>query len=315
MSATLAMPGDVTFNSGTSYFGPNLTIAVLNGTVPQWRLDDMAVRVLAGWYYVGGDTKVGPVNFDSWTQDTYGPNHWYVGPEWGSSLVNEHIDVRQEHGALIRQIGAASTVLLKNNGALPLTGGERLTTVFGEDAGGNPNGPNGCADRGCDQGTLGIGWGSGTGNFPYLVTPDAAIQYQVTSRYGAYESITNNSALTQIAALAKRTGEVGGVCLAFANANSGEGFINVDGNIGDRKNLTLWQGAEAMIANVTANCNNTILVSSSTLWLGLASLMECQCVGHSLGRPSRASAVQGQCQHHCDHLGWSTWRAVWKRFG
>jgi len=41
------MDGDVGFDSGTSYFGPNLTIAGLNGTVPQWRLDDMVVRIMA----------------------------------------------------------------------------------------------------------------------------------------------------------------------------------------------------------------------------------------------------------------------------
>jgi beta-glucosidase len=43
----MTMPGDTTFDTGLSFWGPNLTIAVLNGTVPQWRLDDMAVRVMA----------------------------------------------------------------------------------------------------------------------------------------------------------------------------------------------------------------------------------------------------------------------------
>jgi beta-glucosidase len=259
----MSMPGDTLFDSGRSYFGANLTIAVLNGTVPQWRLDDMAVRILASWYYVEGDTKTKPPNFSSWTLDTFGPTHYYVGPEWGYGWINEHAYVRREHGALIRQLGAASTVLLKNNGVLPLTGRDKLTAVFGEDAAANPNGPNGCANRGCDQGTLAIGWGSGTGNFPYLVTPDQAIQQLVASRDGAYESITNNSALTETQALARRASEVYGVCLAFANADSGEGFIAIDGNFGDRKNLTFWQAAELMLDNVTANCKNTILVVHS----------------------------------------------------
>lgn len=35
----MSMPGDVLFDSGSSYWGANLTVAVLNGTVPQWRLD------------------------------------------------------------------------------------------------------------------------------------------------------------------------------------------------------------------------------------------------------------------------------------
>lgn len=34
--------------------------------------------------------------------------------------------------------------------------------IFGSDAGANPDGPNGCSDRGCDQGTLAVGWGSGS---------------------------------------------------------------------------------------------------------------------------------------------------------
>jgi len=34
-----------------------------------------------------------------------------------------------------------------------------LTGVFGEDAGDNTLGPNGCSDRGCDNGTLAMGWG------------------------------------------------------------------------------------------------------------------------------------------------------------
>jgi beta-glucosidase len=50
------------------------------------------------------------------------------------------------------------------------------------------------------------------------------------------------------------------VCLVFGNADSGEGYIIVDGNAGDRKNLTLWQGAEQVIPQVASHCNNTIVV-------------------------------------------------------
>lgn len=46
----------------------------------------------------------------------------------------------------------------------------------------------------------------------------------------------------------------------FANADSGEGYITVDDNVGDRKNLTLWQNAEAMIEAVAGECNNTVVV-------------------------------------------------------
>ncbi|CAF9909174.1 MAG: hypothetical protein HETSPECPRED_008865 [Heterodermia speciosa] len=254
----MSMPGDVLFDTGTTFWGTNLTVAVLNDTVPEWRLNDMAIRIIAAWYLVGRDNTSIPINFDSWTLDTYGYQHFVANEGYG--LINEHVDVRAEHGKLIRQIGSASTVLLKNtNNALPLTGKEKLTAIFGNDAGGNPNGPNGCSDRGCDNGTLGMAWGSGSANFPYLVTPETAIQNEVLNNMGAVESITDNFASTQIASLAGRAS----VALVFVNADSGEGFINVDGNIGDRNNLTLWQGGDTLIQNVSALCNNTIVVVHS----------------------------------------------------
>lgn len=37
-------------------------------------------------------------------------------------------------------------------------------------------GPNGFSDRGGDDGILAMGWGSGTANFPYLISPLEAIQ-------------------------------------------------------------------------------------------------------------------------------------------
>ena len=40
----MTMPGDVTFDSGDSYFGGNLTAYVNNQTIPEARVDDMAAR-------------------------------------------------------------------------------------------------------------------------------------------------------------------------------------------------------------------------------------------------------------------------------
>ncbi|CAD6564454.1 MAG: hypothetical protein ASARMPRED_004420 [Alectoria sarmentosa] len=255
----MTMPGDTAFDTGRSYWGANLTIAILNGTVPQWRLDDMTTRIIAAWYYVGRDDTSIPINFDAWTTNTFGYANFYA--DMGFTLINEHVDVRQEHGDLIREIGSASTVLLKNtNNALPLTGEEKFTAVFGDDAGDNPLGPNGCPDRGCDNGTLGMAWGSGSANFPYLVTPETAIQNEVLGNNGVFQSITNNFAGTQIQALAGQAS----VAIVFVNADSGEGYIEVDGNLGDRNNLTLWDNGDVLVTNVSALCNNTILVIHST---------------------------------------------------
>ncbi|KAI6811992.1 thermostable beta-glucosidase [Hortaea werneckii] len=252
----VTMPGDSTaYHSDDSFYGANLTIAVLNGTVPAWRVDDMAMRIMAGYYYVEGNSTRDEINFNSWNYDTYGYKHSYVGDDFGQ--INQHVDVRGDHGRLIREWGARSTVLLKNVGnTLPLTGKEKLTAVFGDDAGPNIDGPNSCSDHGCDNGTLAIGWGSGTANYPYLVTPDFAIQSEVLSKGGAYQAVLNNGALDSARSIARAAN----VSMVFANSDSGETYIEVDGNLGDRNNLTFWKGADEMIKTVASECNNTILV-------------------------------------------------------
>lgn len=253
----MTMPGDTDFTSGLSFWGPNLTVSIINGTVPEWRLDDAATRIMAAYYYVGRDQVSTTVNFDSWSRDTYGYGNFFAKTGYG--LINQHVDVRQEHFRSIRRTAAMSTVLLKNNGALPLTGKEKWTAVFGNDAGENAYGPNGCPDRGCSNGTLAMGWGSGTADFPYLITPLEAIKNTVAENGGIVQSVTDNWAYSQIQQMAKEAS----VALVFVNADSGEGYLTVDTNFGDRNNLTLWQDGDALIRNVSANCNNTIVVIHS----------------------------------------------------
>jgi hypothetical protein len=255
----MTMPGDTVFNSGESFWGTNLTLSVLNGTIPEWRIDDMALRIMSAYFKVGLTLNEPPINFDAWTLDTYGPLHASIGAD--IQQVNFHVDVRGDHGTLIREIGARATVLLKNvNNALPLSK-PKFVAVIGEDAGPNVWGPNGCSDRGCDNGTLGMAWGSGSANFPYLVTPDAALQNQALADGTRYESILDNYATSQISALVS---QADATTIVFVNADSGEGYIDVDGNEGDRQNLTLWHSGDALIQNVSAQCNNTIVVIHST---------------------------------------------------
>ncbi|KXT13326.1 hypothetical protein AC579_6024 [Pseudocercospora musae] len=256
----MTMPGEATaYNTLDSFYGTNLTVAVLNGTIPAWRIDDMATRVLSAFFYVGLQVEREPENFQSWTTDTYGYQHYYTS-QGGIVQVNQHVNVQGDHAALIRQLGAESIVLLKNNNsALPLKGDEPLTAVFGNDAGPNIGGPNACSDRGCDNGTLGTAWGSGSAEFPYLITPDTAIQNEVRSRNGSYESSLNNWNLDPVGKLARRAN----VSIVFANSDSGEWYLEVDGNLGDRNNLTFWQNADAAVERVAGNCSNTILVVHS----------------------------------------------------
>ena len=255
----MTMPGDTLFNTGRSYWGPNMTVAILNGTMPQWRLDDMAVRIMAAYYYVGRDEAYTPTNFYSWSVNTF-DHASSTDKNSPIVLVNEHVDVTDEHRAVIRAVAQASNVLLKNSGALPLTGKERQVGIFGYDAGSNPDGANGCPNRGCNNGTLAMGWGSGTAEFPYLVTPEQAIQnYILTQTRGEVFAILDNHADAQIGSLATTAD----TALVFVNAQSGEGFIDVDGNVGDRRNLSLWEEGDRLIRNVTTYCNNTIVVIHS----------------------------------------------------
>jgi beta-glucosidase len=202
----MTMPGDLYTGSGTSFWGSNLTISVLNGTVPEWRIDDMAVRIMSAFYKVGRDRTQIPVNFDAWTTDEYSYLHYLVSE--GYQQVNSYVDVQADHKDLIRKIGSSSIVLLKNiNNALPLTGSEKFTAIIGEDATANPNGPNSCVDRGCDIGTLAMGWGSGTAEFPYLVSPEQAIQSTLAGKGRSakeYGSAMDNYDLASIGTLAAK---------------------------------------------------------------------------------------------------------------
>ena len=47
--------------------------------------------------------------------------------------------------------------------------------ILGNGAGPSSKGLNGCEYQSCDDGVLGMGWGSGSGTYPYLITPLDAI--------------------------------------------------------------------------------------------------------------------------------------------
>lgn len=254
----MAMPGDTLFSTGYAFWGANMTLAVINGTIPEWRLDDSATRIMAAYFYTGRDKKAIPTNFNSWTLDTYGYQNAIADANWG--VVNQHVNVRANHYKNIREAAAKSTVLLKNvDGTLPLTGKEKFLGVFGSDAGDSPNGPNGCDNHGCTNGTLAMGWGSGTANYPYLISPLTALQNEVYANNGVIDWVTDDYNYDRVNAIASQASHA----LVFVNSDSGEGFINYDGNVGDRNNLTVWHDGEALIANVTSVNNNTIVVIHS----------------------------------------------------
>jgi len=128
--------------------------------------------------------------------------------------------------------------------------------VIGSDAGAG-NGPNSCADHGCDSGTLAQGWGSGTSNFPYLVTPlDAITKRAAVNSQSVVSSIDSDWNPSKAAEVAT-SADVAIVCV---KANSGEAYITVDNNQGDRNNLSLWDNGDALIQAVAKVNSKTVVV-------------------------------------------------------
>ncbi|KAF8078406.1 beta-glucosidase, partial [Lyophyllum atratum] len=240
----MTMPGDIALNSGTTYFGQALINAVQSGTVAQSRIDDMALRILAAWYLLKQDSGFPAVNFNAW--DLNAP-------------VNTHANVQADHKNLIRTVGAASTVLLKNvNKVLPL-GSLKSIGIIGNGAGASSRGPNGYGDRAGNEGVLAMGWGSGTAEFPYLITPLDAITTKAKTAGTTVSSSLSDTDLNAAANVAAGKD----VAIVFITADSGEGYLTVEGNAGDRNNLQAWHGGDALVTKVAGANSKTIVVVNS----------------------------------------------------
>lgn len=75
------------------------------------------------------------------------------------------------------------------------------------------------------------------------------------------EAVLADFNMAQIAAVSS----LADTCIVCVNSDSGEGYITVggngaSGNAGDRNNLTLWHGGDALILATAARCANTIVV-------------------------------------------------------
>ncbi|KAL3426525.1 Beta-glucosidase cel3A [Phlyctema vagabunda] len=236
----MAMPGD-NFGNNQFLWGSALTNAINSGSVPQSRLDDMVTRILASWYFVGQDSSNYPKVVGT----------FYNGGIGGTNVQGDHKNVA-------RQVARDGIVLLKNtNNSLPLNKPASLA-IIGQDAINNPSGPNACTDRGCDTGTLAMGWGSGTAEFPYLTAPYDAISTRAASD-GTKVTLSNTDSTSSGASVASAAA----TAIVFINSDAGEGYITVEGAAGDRLNLDPWHSGNALVSAVAAVNKKTIVVIHS----------------------------------------------------
>lgn len=253
----MSMPGDTVANqiplTGNSHWMYELTRSVLNGSVPVDRLNDMATRIVAAWYQLGQDEGYPEPNFSANTADAVGPLYpgAVVSP---SGVVNEFVNVQGDHAQVAKQVAQEAITLLKNNGSfLPLSSATPLVSVFGTDARADPKGINSCTDKSCNRGTLGMGWGSGSANYPYLDDPISSLRRKVQNvTFYETDSFPNN-----VPAPAEDD-----VAIVFLSSDAGENSYTVENNHGDRDDdgLSAWHNGDKLVQDAAAAFSNVVVV-------------------------------------------------------
>lgn len=248
----MAMPGDgdIPF-LGEAYWASQLSTAVLNGTVPLERLNDMVTRIVATWYQLGQDQSFPEPNFSANTASATGLCYpaALLSP---TCTVNEFVNVQADHATIVRNTSREAITMLKNTDhTLPLST-KAVLKVFGTDAQNNPAGINACSQRGCNVGILGMGWGSGTANYPYIDAPiDAIKRKAANTTYYATDSFP--SVPTPLAT---------DIAIVFISSDSGENQITVLSNNGDRSyaGLYVWYNGDDLVKAAAAKYSTVIVV-------------------------------------------------------
>ncbi|KAL1388749.1 glycosyl hydrolase family 3 C-terminal domain-containing protein [Phyllosticta capitalensis] len=227
-----------------------MVAGINNGSISEARLNDMVIRNILPSYQLNQDDGKYPDTAD----------------------LEDYVDPRKLHRNIARKVGSNSLVLLKNeNNALPLKSPKTMA-VFGAHATEKIDGPNDeLSVTGSDdvlQGHAASIGGSGYASFAYLVTPFHALLNRVIEDGTQLRYLFNDTGFAQSSS--SSGGGVSGyssgtavshtytdfassteVCLVFINAYSGEGA--------DRGEL-YNADQDAMVEEVAASCNNTIVV-------------------------------------------------------
>ena len=238
----MTMPGS-DYGGGSILWGPQLTSAVDRGQVAKARLDEMVQRILAAWYLVGQDK--------------------------GYPATNIKANVQGTHQDNVRAVARDGIVLLKNDAHLLPLKTPKTMAVLGSAAVVNPQGINSCTDQGCNTGALGMGWGSGATRYPYFVAP-----YDALKTRAAADGTTIRLSSTDATGSAASVAQGADAAVVFITADSGEGYITVENNAGDRNDLDPWHGGNALVQAVAAANPNTVVVVHSVGPVLLESILQ-----------------------------------------
>lgn len=159
---------------------------------------------------MGQDQDFPLPNFSANTADPTGP--CYPAALFSPTcFVNQYVNVQADHATVARNVSREAITMLKNaNNTLPLST-QAVLKVLGSDAQNNPDGINSCNQRGCNKGVLGMGWGSGTANYPYLDAPIDAIK-----RKAANVTYYSSDSFPSVTAAA------GDIAIIFISSDAGE---------------------------------------------------------------------------------------------
>ncbi|TVY49032.1 putative beta-glucosidase G [Lachnellula occidentalis] len=252
----LNVPGVIDAGTTKSYFGDNVIDAVNNGSVSLARVDDMVRRIMTPYFLLGQDQGYPTTDLSVGCLQSCGTR--FDPPSCASNHTCNMParDVRGDHASIIRELGAAGTVLLKNtNSALPLQAPKHIG-VFGNDAADLSDGltfMQPLPEEGYDIGTLDIGGGPGSGRHTYIVSPLEAIKVQARKIAAKVQYITNNAMLS--------SNEFPGiypvpdVCLVFLKTYGAEEQ--------DRTSFELSWNSTMVVNNVASHCPNTVVITHS----------------------------------------------------
>ncbi|KAF9764196.1 hypothetical protein IL306_002870 [Fusarium sp. DS 682] len=231
-----------------TYWGDNLVNSVKNESLSESELNGMVRRILTPYFYLGQDKGYPSVDPSSQPLVYNGFKYPYPGP----SPVGR--DVRGNHSALIREIAAAGTVLLKNEGSiLPLNKSITNIGLFGNDAADPSIGTLFSDHDGIDIGTLISGGGSGSGRPSYVVSPLDAFKTYAKENDKRLQYVTNNTAILSSMPGLYPWPEV---CIVFLKSFATEGF--------DRKTLVADDKSVQVVNSIASRCpRRTIVVTHS----------------------------------------------------